>query len=64
MIPTIKGEHYRLSADEWNLLCGKFNISGIPHYMLVGKDGNIINPNFGHLENEQLKSTLMKYIKE
>ena len=64
MVPSIKGEHYRVTGDEWNFLCGKFGISGIPHYMLIGKDGNIINPNFGHLENEQLKSTLMKYIKE
>ena len=64
MIPSIKGEHYRVSGDEWNFICGKFGISGIPHYMLIGKDGNIINPNFGHLENEQLKSRLMKYIKE
>jgi len=44
MIPTIKGEHYRVSSDEWNVLCGKFKISGIPHYVLVGKDGKVINP--------------------
>jgi thiol-disulfide isomerase/thioredoxin len=64
MIPTIKGEHYRVSADEWNVLCGKFKISGIPHYVLVGKDGKVINPELGHLENEQLKKLLMKYIQE
>lgn len=64
MIPTIKGEHYYVSNDEWNILCGKFNISGIPHYVLVGKDGKVINPQLGHLENSQLKSLLMKHIKE
>ncbi len=64
MIPAIKGEHYRVSADEWNILCSKFKISGIPHYVLVGKDGNVINPQLGHMENEQLKTLLMKYIKE
>ena len=64
MIPAIKGEHYRVSADEWNFLCGKFGISGIPHYVLVGKDGNVINPKLGHLQNESLKNLLMKYIKE
>jgi thiol-disulfide isomerase/thioredoxin len=64
MIPSIKGEHYRVSADEWNILCGMFKISGIPHYVLVGKDGKVINPEMGHMENEQLKTLLMKYIKE
>jgi thiol-disulfide isomerase/thioredoxin len=64
MIPSIKGEHYRVSADEWNVLSSKFKISGIPHYVLVGKDGKVINPELGHLENEQLKKLLMKYIKE
>lgn len=64
MIPTIKGEHYRVTTDEWNILSGMFKISGIPHYVLVGKDGKVINPELGHLENEQLKSLLMKHIKE
>jgi thiol-disulfide isomerase/thioredoxin len=64
MIPTIKGEHYRASQDVWNTLCGKFNISGIPHYVLVGKDGKVINPNLRYLGNEELKLLLMNYIKE
>lgn len=63
MIPTIKGEHYRVSDDEWNILSGMFKISGIPHYVLVGKDGKVINPQLGHMENTQLKALLMKYIK-
>ena len=63
MIPTIKGEHYRVSDDEWNILCATFKISGIPHYVLVGKDGKVINPQLGHLENTQLKALLMKHIK-
>jgi thiol-disulfide isomerase/thioredoxin len=41
MIPDIKGEHYRVNADEWNTICGKFNISGIPHYALVDKNGMV-----------------------
>jgi thiol-disulfide isomerase/thioredoxin len=63
MIPTIKGEHYRVSDDEWNILSGMFKISGIPHCVLVGKDGNVINPKLGYYENEELKSLLMKHIK-
>jgi len=45
MIPDIKGEHYRVNADEWNTICGKFNISGIPHYVLVDKEGVVAKNN-------------------
>ncbi|KQB40161.1 Redoxin family protein [Flavobacterium daejeonense] len=60
MIPDIKGEHYRLSTDEWNYLAAKFNISGIPHYVLVGKNGEVINPKLGQHSNEDLKKILEK----
>jgi len=64
MIPDIKGEHYRVSTDEWNYLKAMFNVSGIPHYVLVGKTGEVVNPNFGHYDNEKLRYELEKYIKE
>jgi thiol-disulfide isomerase/thioredoxin len=64
MIPDIKGEHYRVSNDEWNYLCSKFNISGIPHYVLVGKKGEVINPALAHMDNISLKNELQKRINE
>lgn len=64
MIPDIKGEHYRVSQDEWNYLTGKFNISGIPHYMLVGKNGEVINPDLGHLHNSEIKTLIEKHLKD
>ncbi len=64
MIPDIKGEHYRVSQDEWNHLTAKFNISGIPHYVLVGKNGEVINPKLGHYGNSELKSILEKYMNQ
>jgi thiol-disulfide isomerase/thioredoxin len=64
MIPDIKGEHYRLSTDEWNTLSAKFSISGIPHCVLVGKDGQVINSHLMIYDNLQLKKTLMKYIQQ
>lgn len=64
MIPDIKGEHYRVSEDEWNYLCSKFNVSGIPHYVLVGKNGEVISPNLGHMDNNSLKIRLEKLMKE
>ena len=60
MIPDIQGEHYRVSNDEWNYLKEKFNISGIPHYVLVGKNGEVINRDLGHFDNQRLKRELEK----
>ncbi len=60
MIPDIKGEHFRVSPDEWNYLSGKFNISGIPHTVLVDKEGVILNPHLGYMDNQSLKNMLEK----
>lgn len=57
-IPSINGEHYRVTQDEWNYLTQKFNISGIPHYVLVNKKGEVVNPKLGHNSNEALKEIL------
>jgi len=64
MIPNIKGEHYRVSNDEWNYFSAKFNISGIPHIVLVGKNGNVVNPKVGYMENNSLKALLEKHLNE
>lgn len=61
-IPDIQGEHFRLSGDEWNMLCQEFGITGIPHYALVGKSGEIINPKLGHLNNDSLKKLLLSHL--
>jgi thiol-disulfide isomerase/thioredoxin len=37
----IEGEHYFASENDGKLLSQKFNISGIPRYILVGKDGKV-----------------------
>lgn len=37
----IKGEHYFANDNEGRLLSDKFNISGIPHYVLVDKNGKV-----------------------
>nr|WP_288834901.1 TlpA disulfide reductase family protein [uncultured Flavobacterium sp.] len=61
-IPDIKGEHYRVSEDEWNYLTQKFNVTGIPHYVLVNKKGEVVNPELGHHSNESLKKILEKQL--
>ena len=62
MMAEIGGEHFRVSNDEWNYLTDKFNITGIPHYVLVGKDGSVINPHLSFMSNNMLKQELLKHI--
>jgi len=65
MIQDIKGEHYRVSSDEWNYLCSKFNVTGIPHQLIVDKKGVVVNPHLDlGISNESLKGALEKYLKE
>ncbi len=42
LIPDIHGEHYYLTQDEWNTIAARFKVSGIPHYVLVDKKGNVV----------------------
>lgn len=42
LLPDINGEHYYLTQDEWNKMAARFKVSGIPHYVLVGKDGSVL----------------------
>jgi hypothetical protein len=63
MIPDIAGEHYRIDQDQWNCLSAKFNISGIPRYMLISKSGEMINDQirfYGSLDD--LKELLIKHL--
>ena len=64
MIPDIAGEHYRVTRDQWNFMASKFNITGIPHYVLVDQEGNVINKRVSHvMTNNSLKSLFEKYLK-
>ncbi|MEP5339850.1 MAG: TlpA disulfide reductase family protein [Algibacter sp.] len=63
-IANIKGEHYRVTKDEWNYLSDKFKISGIPHYTLVNKKGEVVKPKMRHNSNVKLKTILSQEIKK
>lgn len=39
MIPDIKGEHYRVTNEQWEYWVSKFGIRGVPSYMVLAKDG-------------------------
>jgi thiol-disulfide isomerase/thioredoxin len=62
LVPTIKGQHYRLKSDEWRFLADKFKITGIPHQVLINKEGKVVNPALGFMDNEQIKKLLEKHL--
>lgn len=41
IIDKIKGLHYYLDISQWDYLCEKFGITGIPSYVVVDRKGNI-----------------------
>ena len=57
MISGIKGIHYRLSPDRWEYLCDKFDIDGIPSYVLVDRSGKYSLRN-DFRNHDTLKKTL------
>ncbi len=40
MIPEIKGIHYQVDQDQWRAICERFNVDGIPFYILVDRNGH------------------------
>lgn len=61
MMPEIIGEHYKVSEDQWNHFAARFNITGIPHYVLVDKHGKVVKNNF-RLRNHQLEAVFNEYL--
>ncbi len=60
MIKQIRGFHYYLNADDWQMLLTQYNIKGIPRYMIINKKGNILSANYDVYENpEKLKRILL-----
>lgn len=39
-IPAIKGLHYRLTSDQISAIRERFDVDGIPYYILVDRNGN------------------------
>jgi len=50
MVPDISGEHYRVTAEQWKDLCTKFDIKGIPFYLIYNQKGELIHQGNSHSE--------------
>jgi thiol-disulfide isomerase/thioredoxin len=61
----LSGSHYLLNDSEYDLLSQKFEIIGIPHYVLIDKNGKIIDGKAPHPSTgEQLIGLINEYINE
>jgi thiol-disulfide isomerase/thioredoxin len=54
------GEHYRKDQNEMNELLKFLYIYSIPHYLIVGKDGQLINRDALHPGDPRLEKQLRK----
>lgn len=56
------GEHMLLSDDQFRILKQKFDIMSFPHYVLVGRNGDIISKNAPRPSNNQIKNEIEKLL--
>lgn len=56
MISThnLAGDHYLLTSRQYEILSSFFQISGIPHYVLINQNGEIVDKNAKHPANPDL----------
>lgn len=64
MIPDIHGEHYRMTDAQWGYLSKKFNISGIPSYIIVDKNGKQAHFQTGFMGAPKMKEMLLKEVEK
>lgn len=62
MIPDIHGEHYRVTAAQWDYLGKSFNISGVPTYLIIDREGNVKYRQVGFPGVNTMKEELLKVI--
>ena len=64
MIPDIHGEHYRVTAAQWNYLSRQFSIQWVPTYIIVDKEGGVIQKYTGFPGVDTVKRELMKALEK
>lgn len=58
MIKEIHGDHYYVTEAQWNTLLDQFESQGIPTYIIVDKEGNVMNKYIGFPGEEIIKAEL------
>ena len=63
MIPDIHGEHFYLTAEQWEYLGNEFGIDGVPTYLVVDPAGEIKYKSVGFPGVAKMKEELLKVAK-
>jgi thiol-disulfide isomerase/thioredoxin len=58
----IEGEHFFLNERDFAGISQKFQISGVPHYLLIDKNGRMVSDNAKRPSDEQLKPEIEKLL--
>lgn len=62
MITDIHGEHFRVTDAQWKYLMKEFKITGVPTYILVDREGNMVYKTTGFPGAETMKKELLKAV--
>ena len=54
----LSGEHFLLTDKEYALLADRFDIAGIPRYMVIDKKGMVVDDNAPRPSDEDLAALL------
>ncbi|MCO4291719.1 TlpA family protein disulfide reductase [Solitalea sp. MAHUQ-68] len=60
----IEGEHYLLNNNDYNALAARFQISGIPHYVLLDKQGRVREDDAKSPSETELKDEIIALLNE
>ncbi|GAA4341262.1 TlpA disulfide reductase family protein [Mucilaginibacter gynuensis] len=60
----IQGEHFLLNKNEFAAVSEKFQVNGIPHYMLVNKKGQVFDGNAKRPGDEKLAPEIDQLLEE
>lgn len=64
MIPDIHGEHYRMTDAQWGYISHKFNISGIPAYLIIDKNGKQSHFQHSFMGADKMKEMLLNELEK
>ena len=57
-IPDIHGDHYYVTAAQWETLLKQFGVQGIPAYVVVGADNEVVTKHIGYPGNDVILNEL------
>ena len=58
----IDGVNLLLSNDDYKILNKRYKITGIPHYLLFGKKGDLVNKNAAQPGDENIKNQILELL--